>query len=107
MNPFVISFAALNIEELLLLTKEKNPDTRVWGELCMRVEKQGVAFVLWDSGIPFDVTDTDAAVSSFRAYVVSNIMQNNKTADHMLNVGFNRTKLYFRFEERHETKQKK
>ena len=106
-NPFVIRFAALNIEELLLLTKEKNPDTRVWGELCMRVEKQGVAFVLWDSGIPFDVTDTDAAVSSFRAYVVSNIMQNNETADHMLNVGFNRTKLYFRFEERHETKQKK
>lgn len=63
--------------------------------------------MLWDSGIPFDVTDTDAAVSSFRAYVVSNIMQNNETADHMLNVGFNRTKLYFRFEERHETKQKK
>ena len=37
-NPFVIRFAALNIEELLLLTKEKNPDTRVWGELCLRVE---------------------------------------------------------------------
>ena len=98
-DAITVNLTKLALEEILLLTKEKNPGKRIVAECCVRVEEEGVCLVLWDSGNPFDVTDTDSDVSSLRAYVVSCIMLNNEKKNHMLNVGFNRTQLYFPFKE--------
>ncbi len=98
-DALTVNRTELALEEILLLTRTKNPGKRIVAECCVRVEEEGVCLVLWDNGIPFDVTDTDSDVNSLRAYVVSSIMLNNEKKNHMLNVGFNRTQLYFRFEE--------
>lgn len=94
-----IDLAILSLEELLLLTKEKNPEKRIWVECFVRIEKEGVRLSLWDSGVTFDNTDEELPVNSFRAYIVSRVLQLNVSSNYMQNVGFNRTQLFFPYSE--------
>lgn len=80
---------SLLIEEALMLIRERNAGRRIHAELTVTWEK-GVTIVVRDDGRLFDLTDADTAVSSLRAYLVSNLMVAIPARRNMTTTGFNR-----------------
>ena len=77
------------VEELYMLTLEKNPGRRIVAECTVFAGKE-ITFVSRDTGIIFDITDSDSPVSSFRSFVVSSMMEQHTLRHYQLTTSFNR-----------------
>lgn len=98
---------SLFLEEMLILVQEKNSGKNISTEVTFIIEnpseqpnspklaKPGVRLILRDSGIIFDITNVDSKLDSFRQYVVSNLMDNQKGRKYLLTTGYNRNELFF------------
>lgn len=88
---------SLFIEEMIQLIKEKNPAAKkkLMGECTIIVLLSGVQLIMRDSGIPFDITNGDERVTSFRHYVISNLMNAQENKAYILTTGYNRVELLF------------
>lgn len=84
----------LMIEEVLLLVRDKNPGKRIFAECTIRI-RDDVQMILRDSGIIFDVTDTDMPVSSMRVFVLSSMMERHQEKVHLVTTRFNRNGFRF------------
>lgn len=80
---------SLLIEETFMLITEKNPGKHILAE-CTTDLNEEVCLILRDSGVIFDITDTDLYVSSLRAYVVAGVMVRQKKKAYLTTTGYNR-----------------
>lgn len=76
-----------------MLILEKNPNKKIWAECTLIVIDDSVKVILRDSGVIFDLTDEDAAVSSIRQYVVSNMLVVPDHKAYITTTGYNRNEL--------------
>lgn len=65
----------LVVEEVYMLVYERNPGKTVLAECTLNLGDD-ILLVLKDNGVPFDVTDPNNKLSSFREYMVSRLMDN-------------------------------
>ena len=84
----------LLVEELYMLTLEKNSGRRIVAECTISMGPE-ITFASRDTGIIFDITDADSPVSSFRSFVVSSMMEQHRRHRYLLTTSFNRQ--LFRF----------
>lgn len=84
----------LLVEELYMLTLEKNSGRRIVAECTISMGPE-ITFASRDTGIVFDITDADSPVSSFRSFVVSSMMEHHRRHRYLLTTSFNRQ--LFRF----------
>ena len=90
-------FAGIITEDVLLLVKDKNKTSKktICAECTLIIQKNGVKLIIRDSGVIFDITDTDGDVDSFRKYIVSNLMLNMNNSLYMITTGYNRSEFFF------------
>ena len=81
--------SALLLEEVLMAIKDRNGKRRINVEVSVDFS-DGCMIVTRDDGEIFDITDTDAKVSSLRSYLVSNLMTAIPVRRNMTTTGFNR-----------------
>ena len=81
--------AALLVEEALMVVRDRNAGRRVKAEVTVDLN-DGLALVLRDDGEIFDITDSDAQISSLRSYLVSNLMMEIPHRRNLTTTGFNR-----------------
>ena len=81
--------AALLVEEALMVVRDRNGGRRTLAEVTVDL-CGGVSLILRDDGEIFDITDTDAQVSSLRSYLVSNLMTAIPRRRNLTTTGFNR-----------------
>ncbi len=84
-----IYHVSLLIEETFMLIVEKNPGKKILAE-CTTDLNDDVCLILRDSGVIFDITDTDLYVSSLRAFVVAGVMERQKKKAYLTTTGYNR-----------------
>ena len=92
------NLVSLYIEELLLLIISRNEHSgkkKLYAELTIMLENEGVRMILRDSGIIFDLTDEDVKLGDFRQYVVANIMNSLSFKANILTTGYNRNEFFF------------
>ena len=90
--------AGVVTEDMMMLIAEKNADSQkpLRAECTIITEEDGVRVILRDSGVIFDITDTDARADSFRQYIVSNLMLNQDRKLYLTTTGYNRNELFFK-----------
>ena len=81
--------AALLVEETLMVVRDRNAGRSTKAEVTVDLN-DGLALILRDDGEIFDITDTDASVSSLRSYLVSNLMTVLPNRRNLTATGFNR-----------------
>ena len=86
--------APLIVEEALMIVRERNAGKRILGEVTLDLN-DGVSLTLRDDGEIFDLTDSDADISSLRAYLVANVMASQRQKLNLIATGTNRN--CFRF----------
>ena len=82
--------AALLVEETLMVVHDRNKGRRVLAEVTVDLNGGELALVLRDDGEVFDITDSDAKISSLRSYLVSNLMGALPHRRNLTTTGFNR-----------------
>ena len=82
--------AALLVEETLMVVRDHNAGRRTAAEVTADLGDGAVSLVIRDDGEIFDITDTDARVSSLRSYLVSNLMTAIPGRRNLTTTGFNR-----------------
>ena len=94
----------LLLEELLFLIRDKNLElnkdmkpTEILAECCVRIGGEGIDMSIWDSGVIFDVTETDGDIVNFRSYFVERFMTVQKEKKHMTIISFNKNFCHFKF----------
>ena len=88
-----INDAMLIIEETLMLVLEHNGDKTVHAE-CTLKAKNGIELIMRDDGEIFDITDTESDITSFRSYIVANVMAAHKDRRNLTTTSFNRNGFY-------------
>ncbi len=83
------SKAALLVEEALMVVSDHNAGKHIKAEITVDLN-DGLTLVLRDDGEIFDITDTDARISSLRSYLVSNLMTAIPSRRNLTTTGFNR-----------------
>ena len=68
---------------------------RLLGEAVLDLN-DGVQLTLRDDGEVFDITDSDARISSLRTFLVASVMENQRRRINMVTTGYNRN--VFRFD---------
>ena len=81
--------AALLVEEALMVVRDRNAGRQVMAEVTADIGG-GLSLILRDDGEIFDITDTDARISSLRSYLVSNLMTDIPRRRNLTTTGFNR-----------------
>ena len=83
-----------------MMIKERNADSKkpLRAECTIIREDDGVRLIVRDSGVIFDITDSDGDINTFRQYIVSNLMLNQDRKLYMTTTGYNRNELFFRSE---------
>lgn len=96
-SPRASVLAGVTTEDMLMMIKERNADAKkpLRAECTIILEDDGVRLILRDSGVIFDITDTDNDIDSFRQYIVSNLMLNQERKLYMTTTGYNRNELFF------------
>lgn len=84
-----VNLAALFIEEMYMFILEKNPKKTLLSELTLMIDKE-IKLIFRDDGIIFDITDEKTNDSSFRSYIVQNIMQHHKQKMNITTTSYNR-----------------
>ena len=86
-----ITRVALLFEELFMLLHEKNAGRAVQGECALLLEGDHIRLIARDTGIKFNLSDSDMEVSSLRSYVVSRVAETISTDKrHLVTMSFNR-----------------
>ena len=92
----------LNLEELLLLIKERNEKSekkhkpkKIYAECCLRLNSKGADLSIWDSGEIFDITKADSEIINFRSYFVERLLAEEKVKKHMVATSFNKNYIHF------------
>ena len=88
-----INSAILIIEETLMLVLERNGDKTIHAECTVKAE-EGIEMIMRDDGVIFDITDADSDITSFRSYIVANVMVAHKDKYNLTTTGFNRNGFY-------------
>lgn len=86
--------AQLMVEEVLMAVFDRNEGRRVLAEVTLDLN-DGVALTIRDDGVVFDITDSDARISSLRGYLVASVMERQARKLNLTTTGFNRN--VFRF----------
>ena len=74
-----------------MLIREKNGNKEILAECTLMVGNQ-IELIFRDMGIIFNLIDTDSAVSSFRQYIVNNIMDMYHNRNYLLTNSYNRSR---------------
>ena len=92
-------FTEMFLEDMLMLILEKNAGRKkpLYAESTLIIEPDGVRLILRDSGVIFDITDSDVKVNSFRQFIVSSLMISLEHKAYMTTTGYNRNELFFSF----------
>ena len=85
----------MTMEDVLMEIMERNKNTTIIAECCVRVQPGGINLSIWDSGGVFNVADESVPISSFRIFVVNVLMENIGAKKNLLMSGFNRSSFYF------------
>ena len=87
----------LVLEETLMLIREKNRNEKkkLLAECTIILEDEGIRLILRDTGVVFDVTDSEADIHSFRQYIVTQIMTIPKSRLYITSSGYNRSEYFF------------
>lgn len=80
---------SLLVEEVYMAVKDGNPGRCLYGEVTVD-RNDGVCLTLRDDGKIFDITDSDAAISSLRTFFVASIMERQTSRGNYITTGFNR-----------------
>ena len=81
--------AALLVEEALMVVRDHNSGKNILAEVTTDLGN-GLSVIIRDDGEIFDITDSDAKVSSLRGYLVSNLMTAIPHRRNLTTAGFNR-----------------
>ena len=83
----------LLIEELYMLTREKNGDKEVLSECTLFIHPDEVQIITKDNGVLFDVSEEDVSVTSLAAFAVSAYMAKlgEENRKHLTTISFNRS----------------
>jgi len=92
------TLVSVYIEDILMLIKEKNSGAKkeVSAECTLILNNSNVRVIFRDSGVVFDVSDSDALPDSFRQFIVANMMESHRNKIYMVTTGYNRIELDFR-----------
>lgn len=88
------NFILLMIEECFMLIREKNPGKKITAELSLFLEDE-IRLIFRDDGVIFDMTDTDDRITSFRSYIVSNLMKHQHDKVYQITTEYNRNMFTF------------
>ena len=90
------AFAAMLVEDVLLLIKSKNPaDASLYAECTIFLEEKKVTLIFRYNGVFFDTTDCNATLTSFRQYIVSALMEVPDFKTYLVTTGYNRSVISF------------
>ena len=96
--PGVPMRAALMVEEVFMVVRERAGGRRLLGEVTVEVGEKDVSLTLRDDGEIFDITDADARISSLRGFLVASVMERQLQRLNFVTSGFNRN--IFKFDRR-------
>ena len=88
-----INDAMLIIEETGMLIIEHNEGRKIQAEITIKAG-EGVELIMRDDGEIFDITDTDSDITSFRSYIVANVMAAHNGRRNLTTTSFNRNGFY-------------
>ena len=100
-NQRTIKQVELVLEETLMMIREKNREknrnekNEVSVECTIITEENGVRVILRDTGILFDITDSEAYINSFEQYIISRVMLFPKSKMYITSLGYNRSEYFF------------
>ena len=90
-DPKSVNRVMLLFEELFMLLYEKNTGTAILGECALLLAGDTVRMITRDTGVIFDLSDADLAVSSLGSYVLSSVAEKvTSRKRHLVTMGFNR-----------------
>ena len=89
--------ASLFVEEIGLTILEKNSRNKkpVLIEISVLLNEGQAAVIERDSGIIFDITDTDLQIEGLSGYVLGNLMVHQQGKAHIITTGYNRNMIVF------------
>ena len=92
-----IRMLELIVEDTLMLIQEKNGDAagKLSAECNIILEEDGARLILRDTGIIFDITDSDASIDSFRQYFIGQILTIPNNRQYITSAGYNRSEFFF------------
>ena len=88
-----INDAMLIIEETGMLILEHNAGRKIQAEITIKAG-EGIELIMRDDGEIFDITDTDSDITSFRSYIVANVMAAHNGRRNLTTTSFNRNGFY-------------
>ena len=88
-----INDVMLIIEETGMLILEHNKGKKIYAEITLKTS-EGIELIIRDEGEIFDITDTDSDITSFRSYIVANVMAAHKGRRNLTTTSFNRNDFY-------------
>ena len=87
--------AALMVEEVFMAVKDRNGAKKVRGEVTLDVNDGALTLILRDDGEVFDITDSDARITSLRTYLVASVMEALPGRMNLTTTGYNRNVFTF------------
>ena len=89
--------AALFTEEIGLTILDKNAKGKkpILTEISLRFEEGSALLIERDSGVIFDLTDPDQAVSGFSSFILSGLMEAHREKAYLTTTGYNRNMIRF------------
>lgn len=89
--------AALFVEEMGLTVLERNQKAKkpVLIELSLLFEADSVLLIERDSGVLFDLTDSDARIMGLSGYLLSRLMEARREKAYLVTTGYNRNMIRF------------
>ena len=89
--------AALFVEEIGLTILERNRQAKkpVLVELSLFFEEDSVLVIERDSGVLFDLTESDVQVGGLSSFLLSGLMKAHKDKAYLITTGYNRNMLRF------------
>ena len=93
----VANNAALFVEEVSLSIMEKNRNAKkpVLIELSLFFEEGSVLIIERDSGILFDLTESDVQVGGLSSFILSGLMEAHQEKSYLVTTGYNRNMIRF------------
>ena len=88
---------ALFVEEIGLTILERNRQAKkpVLVELSLFFEEDSVLFIERDSGVLFDLTESDVQVGGLSSFLLSGLMKAHKGKAYLITTGYNRNMIRF------------
>ncbi len=97
LSPKTGAVACVVTEDVLMLISEKNREAKkpIRAECTVIKKYDGMRLVFRDSGVIFNITDSDARIDSLRQFIISNIMINQEIKMYTTTTGYNRSEFFF------------